>query len=393
MRRLTRYKLSSLLFCGLAAVSSPLAAQTKGTARVRSEQVPPAAAPKQEQRPDAQPLKVKAVPPALDAVLKDWHDKTSQIRELQGEHRRWKYEPTFAVAMVSAGKFYYRGPDKGRIDIVPQNPAALVDVDPKTEGVQIRDDTDNVYTVKPDQPESWICDGTRILKIDDVAKTYEELPIPPQHQGANIMDGPLPFLFGLPPEKAKQRYDMSLEKHKDPNVVYVVVRPRLQKDAANWSRADVMLRKDTYLPLAVQLLDPGQTGKTVFSFGEPKVNPNGFIALFKGDPFKPSLFGLKPVQTGPPTAAQPLNFEGKPLEGMPAVIGLNHKEAAKVLVQRGFRGDVEIRKGPVTKNEKLLYHVADQSPAPNAKADPEAKIVLVLYVAEKDLKKEVTKPQ
>lgn len=384
MRRLTRKQLSSLLLCGLATAPAPLLAQ-QGRAKVQVEQPsatpePPAA---QEPRPEAEPLREEAVSPELEAVLQDWFNQTKGVRKLQGKHFRWKYDTTFAVAKISKGSFYYEGPDKGRIDIVPVPPNPK---QPKTD-----DGAGNAYTVKPDQPERWVCDGKQILRIDDTEKTYESLPIPPQHQGANIMDGPLPFLFGMPPEKAKQRYKMELVS-RDETAVFLTVRPRKREDLANWQRADVKLDAKTFLPMAVKLLDPAATGTTVFRFEETQVNPNKIIEFFKGDPFKPVLLTYKEVQSGDPSASQPLNLEGRPITGIPSVIGLNHAEATTVLGKRGYR-KVEIRKGPVAQSPKQLYHVASQVPEPNAAVASDQTIVLTLYVAEKDLKKTEQPPQ
>src|SRR5690606_38277585 len=152
-------------------------------------------------------------------------------------------------------------------------------------------------------------------------------PIPKEQQGANIMDGPLPFLFGLPPAKAKQRYNMSIVSI-DEKLIRLAVKPRLQADAANWQSADVLLHADSYLPSAVMLLDPSGNRITVFSFGEPVVNPINFLAIFGvNDPFRPALLGYKQVQSQAPGAVQPFNVGGKPIMGVPAVIGMSYSDA------------------------------------------------------------------
>lgn len=375
MRRLTRYRFT-LLLCGLAAAPSTLAAQ-QGRARVQTADAPQPNPEAQEARPEAEPLRVETISPELETVLQEWHAKTKGIRKLQGSHYRWRYDTTFGVAKIAKGAFYYEGPDKGRIDLepeTPKNPNATV----KNGGM--------VFALKPDTPERWVCDGKQILKIDDVAKTYEVLPIPAEHQGANIMDGPLPFLFGMPPEKAKQRYSMKLIERSEKEIL-LEVRPKLRGDAANWERADVKLDAKTFLPTAVQLISPGATGMTVFAFSKTQVNPNAIIEFFKGDPFKPVLITYKQVQNG---AAQPLNLEGKPLQGVPSVVGLAHENAKQVLGARGYQ-NLEIRRGPVTDKPQLRWCVAEQSPPPNAAAGPDQKVVLTLYITEEDLKKETNK--
>lgn len=375
MRRLTRYRFT-LLLCGLAAAPSPLAAQ-QGRARVQTADAPQPNPEAQEARPEAEPLRVEAISPELEAVLQEWYAKTKGIQKLQGSHFRWKYDATFAVAKIAKGRFFYEAADKGRIDIEP--------VPQKDPNAKIKNGG-NEYALKPDQPERWICDGKQILKIDDVAKTYEVLPIPPEHQGANIMDGPLPFLFGMPPEKAKQRYSMKLVERSATEIL-LEVRPKLRGDAANWQRADVKLDAKTFLPTAVQLIDPAATGMTVFKFENTQINPNKILEIFKANPFKPVLLTYTQVQNG---AAQPLNVDGKPLQGVPSVVGLAHENAKQVLGARGYQ-NLEIRRGPVTNEPQLRWCVAEQSPPPNAAAGPDQKVVLTLYITEEDLKKETNK--
>ena len=53
--------------------------------------------------------------------------------------------------------------------------------------------------------QRWICTGKQIFIIHDDTKIYDKIDIPAQQQGKNIMNGPLPFLFGLKAEQAKAR--------------------------------------------------------------------------------------------------------------------------------------------------------------------------------------------
>src|SRR5258708_25811247 len=111
------------------------------------------------------------------------------------------------------------------------------------------------FELKSDDPERWVCTGKEIIKINEKEKTYEKLAIPPDSQGENIMDGPLPFLFGMKAEKAKVRYQLSLKKN-DEDVIWLEVLPRLEKDSANWVKAIVIIQAGTFKPSAVKSLDP-----------------------------------------------------------------------------------------------------------------------------------------
>ncbi len=362
MRRLTRQNFARLLPSGILAAAGlpllaglPLAAQEPGRARVASAPAAPGGA--LPERPAATPLQQTAVSPALEKVLVDWHRRTQGIGKLQGGHRRWTYDMTFMTEKRAEGKFFYEGPDKGRIDVTP--------VDPKDD----RNPPKPGFSLQIDQTQSWICDGASVLQIDAVAKTYEATAIPPQHQGQNIMDGPLPFLFGMPPEKAKQRYDIALVSE-TPQEVVLAIRPRWREDAANWQKADVRLAKATYLPTAVQLLDPAGTKQTVYSFGGVEINPSNIFDLFKGSPFKPNLYGLKQVQNSAPV--QPIGAEGAP-----SMIGVRHDQAKQMLEARGYK--VRIVRGPAAPNPQVVFHVKEQFPLPKQAIEPGGTVTLTLF--------------
>ncbi|MGC1275821.1 MAG: PASTA domain-containing protein [Planctomycetaceae bacterium] len=393
MRRFTPDRFVALVLCGITAASSPAIAQEAGRARVTATEAAAEQPTGQEPRPTGQALHRPPDDPQLDRVLNDWFQKTRGINKLQGDHRRYTYEATFQVVKVSEGKFYFEAPDKGRIDLEPVDEKSLKDSDPNAEGVQIPEaGQQKLFTLKPDQPEQWVCDGTQIMRVDNAAKTYEVSTIPKEHRGKNIMDGPLPFLFGLPPEKAKQRYAMTLQPlPPERGVVYLVVTPLLKQDAANWQRADVMLDARTYLPTAIKLLDPSGNRVTVFSFGDHQANKVNLISWIGiGDPFKPALIGYKQVQSGAPQPVRVAeNGKVEALTGMPAVVGLSHSDAQKTLTTRGFaKEQIKFAMDTAPSNEKLKWHVKSQQPAPKAAVQPGQTIVLTLYVTQQDLDKE-----
>ncbi len=147
------------------------------------------------------------LPQELEAELLQWANATKDIPKLEGEHTRWIYDHVFQVEKRAIGSFYYEAPDKGRIDLEP---------DPKVHPGAVNSNkigkNGKPFTIQPDQAEKWICDGQTIMQINDDEKTYESIQIPPQNQGHNIMDGPLPFLFGMPPEQAKKRFWLKLAR-------------------------------------------------------------------------------------------------------------------------------------------------------------------------------------
>jgi TIGR03009 family protein len=245
-------------------------------------------------RPAPEPLKIEEISPELEKILKNWELTTSQFKKMTGEFSRFKYDKTFEVEWRAEGKFAYEAPDKGNYVL---NGATIGkgDVSKKKSP---KDGTP--FTLKASDSERWVCTGKEVIKINEKEKTYEKLPIPPDSQGENIMDGPLPFLFGMKAEQAKRRYRLSLSsKNTSEDEIWLDVIPRWQNDAANWSSAMVIIYAKTFQPKAVKLVDP--TGaESVHVFNKIEVNPKrGF---FEGDPFKPNLRGFKLVLNDKPSA-------------------------------------------------------------------------------------------
>jgi len=151
----------------------------------------------------------------------------------------------------------------------------------------------------------------QVLAIDEDRKEFQRFPIPVENRGQNIADGPLPFLFGISEEKIRMRYHITL--HNDPaqggqhnlqaGIIHLRVKPLWQQDAANWSRAEVMLDAKSYLPKAIRLIHPGENAETVYVFYDVKRNAGrGVFALWRGSPFEPKLTGYKEQTT---TAMEP----------------------------------------------------------------------------------------
>ena len=313
--------------------------------------------------------------PALDAVLTQWYEQTKQVTKLQGEHHRWIYDETWRVEMRSKGVFYYEAPDKGRIDLEPIDPAK----DPVPAAMQAS--TSQPYELKSDQPEMWICNGKEIMQINNVMKEYERIPLPPNQQGQNIMEGPLPFLFGMPPEKAKQRYRFQLVGQ-DANQVKLRVYPLRQEDAANWREAYLILTKPNFLPQAVQLVDDPAAPKkrTVYRFDGLEVNKINLRAIFGLNPFAPNLFNYKVVQAGgvvPAPTPQAGNIMQAGVQSAPSVVGVRYDHAQTMLKARGY--NPVLKKGPAAPNPEVIYHVKEQFPAPNTPIANGSEVQIVLW--------------
>jgi TIGR03009 family protein len=247
---------------------------------------------------------VITTPEDLEPILHEWEEKTAIINRLRGSLQRYEYDSVFFIEKRAIGEFWYEAPDKGRIDF---KPAPLTD--PKTGQPLIsakKDPQGNPYKLEADEEMTWVCDGKSIMQIEHEPKTYGLADIPPQHQGQNIMESPLPFLFGMKADKIKQRYKLSLgTQHNKTGAdgrskYHVVAHPQLQSDARNWQRAEVILDAQYCLPSAIRLIDPGGAKETVYVFPLNGMKANE--KLWVPNPFKMQLWGYKLVekQVAPP---------------------------------------------------------------------------------------------
>lgn len=364
-------------------------------------------------RPVPQPLRAKNVPPELMKLLQDWEASSAKIKKLEGEHRRWEYDYVFNVVKHNTGKFYYEAPNKGRIDLTPDTDKIGV--------AEIRRHWENGQQVQfkgeAGPAERWYCDGQLVTQVDDKQRQATRMVLPKQMQGENIIDGPLPFLFGMPAQKAIQRYDLELKSVNAPkNQATIRATPLWPTDAANYQLAEIILDTKEFLPSAVRLIDPAGTKETVFVFGELKKNSRSLLpSWLGGNPFKfedrrykivdkvldaeradqldgnsgkiVQASGTRPSKptaeaVGKTTPESPNGAKSKlstlPSDTVPSVVGLDHAKAKEILETLGYKV-IQKRGSPANRDEQI-YRVQRQQPDAKTKLAEGESVTLWLYV-------------
>jgi hypothetical protein len=178
------------------------------------------------------------------------------------------------------------------------------------------------------------------------------------------MDGPLPFLFGMPPDKAVRRYQMSLlGESKDE--VWIRALPRWKQDAVNYREATVILDTATYLPKHVRLTAPDNT-QTIYSFFRMTVNSKleALAQVFGSSPFRPNLSRYRVVAS-----------QSEPV--VPSVIGMPWKKAQSVLTTAGYK--VKFTAGVPAAKKDLTYVIYQQAPRQQAALAPGSQIQLTFF--------------
>lgn len=318
-------------------------------------------------------------------VLSDWANASSSVKKLHGKHVRRAYDDTFKIEKISQGEFWYESPDKGRIDVEPiKITQQMLDErnDLKNRGVRRNKSTGKPYELKSDLPERWICDGERVFDIDDKRKEAQVVVLPPDIRGENIMNSPLPFLFGMPPEKAVQRFTMDMVKDYRPKyeVVLLEAKPKMRKDAENWSRARIFLNTETYLPSSVELVNPASTRSTVYTFQKMEVNKSGFFDRFIGkSPWDPNLGKDYKIHMIKPGQEQSVAAKASgPV--VPNLVGKAHDVAKNMLLQLGVKPEnIKKFRGKPAPRKNLIYLVSDQKPKAGTPLRPDQEIQLLIF--------------
>ena len=354
---------------------------------------------------------VKPLPPELEQLLRDWAVASDNIKRLEGGHLRRVYDTINEVEKLSQGRFFFERPDKGRINITPvEISAELLEKRASGEVPTKKRADGKPFDLKPDQEECWSCDGLRIFEMDVAQKQARVAQLPANMQGKQIMDSPLPFLFGMPPEKAKRRFAISLMRPIDPATgrasLHILL--RLPQDAHNWASADVILNLNTFLPDAVQLVDPAGTKITVYSFSNLKVNENKFIDRWFDEQnpktrFTPDLRGFNVnVQDGGQAAPIVENDPADPgsqpdpksvvppKQANPALVnvrGMLHYDAVIQLERQGLKrvkddkeaNNIILEAGPAAKNDEDVFTVKSQDPPAGTPLKKGMKVRLTIW--------------
>jgi hypothetical protein len=168
----------------------------------------------------------------VDAVLREWSEKTGQIRSLYTEFNRTIIDPVWNSKDVSPGSARYLSPRMARLDVKGgRDPESLV-LPGNGEAWHFKP------AVQPGQPS--------IVEIHLLPKDVNEKDV--------LEDGPLPFLFATKPEKAKQRYKFEIIEESE-TMLRAKITPKLEDDQRDFVEAEITLKKADWLPTRITILE------------------------------------------------------------------------------------------------------------------------------------------
>ena len=329
------------------------------------------------------------VSPRLWELLNQWSEGSAEIDYLHGHVERHIYNKAYRQDQFSRCELWFGAPDKGRLDIHPVKITQRMIEERKTARGVERDEKGNPYKLVSGDPLRWLCDGERVYEINDQEKTAQVAVLPPELRGQNIMNTSLPFLFGLPPRDAIERFDITIQKDDRPAGPYVFleVKPKTQRDS-EWIRSLVILDTRTWLPNAVKIYDTTDS-PTVYTFKELKTGEGIIRTLFPKSPWNPRVNGyaINMVSTGGkpiansqrPGPNQPANtaYRGKVV---PNLVDMSHQDATAALVAAGIPKDkIRIRDAGPAPTARDTYRVRGQNPQANTALNVDGDFILYVF--------------
>lgn len=184
----------------------------------------------------------------LDQLLSAWEQQSTGTKRLEAKFRRWHFDLLAAPAGVHAtwaeGVIKYGAPDKG-----------LFRVDHLKFFSGIVEDKPTYKSVDGQFGEHWVCNGEELLEFDRSKKECRIQQLPPELQGKEILESPLPFVFNLNANRIKERY--WVRRLEAPSGVYVIeAHPKRQSDRAQYRFVRIVINDQTFLPQALILYGP-----------------------------------------------------------------------------------------------------------------------------------------
>ena len=243
----------------------------------------------------------------LDQVLGQWETESGKIETFNCDFTQFVYDPVFGPGKDQAGQpiaksegygaVSYQKPDKGSFHV-----KELLTWDAAQKK---RVANSNLIG------EHWVCDGASVYEFRSKEKQLVVTPIPPEMQGQNIADGPLPFLFGAKADMLKERYWLRVDPRAPEGSVWLAAMPKRQQDAANYRLVELMLDSTKMLPSAMRVTAP-DSSQTTYTFKLSDASINNRMAAFWNTLFQAprTPIGWTRVVEQPQMAAQPAQAQG-----------------------------------------------------------------------------------
>ena len=129
--------------------------------------------------------------------------------------------------------------------------------------------------------ERIICTGKEVFHYQTASRQIFIYPLSKEERSRALEEGPLPFLFNMKADKAKQRYKMNLLSENDLGA-WIQILPLEKIDQESFSKVYVLLNKQKFLPDRLILWAPNGKDTQDYKFKTIKMNSNIDVTNFEG---------------------------------------------------------------------------------------------------------------
>jgi TIGR03009 family protein len=219
----------------------------------------------------------KPVDPAkMEWLLKQWERQSSLLKTLDVTILRIDDAPAWGDREYYEGRALFKSPNLAFIDF------NKIKLDDKKK--PIKDPQKNRWVSTP--YERIVCTGTEVWQYRSDTQQIFIFPLENNEQKKAIEEGPLPFLFNMRAEDAKQRYQITLMSE-DKKSYGISIKPKLKEDKDSFSLAFVNLDHDYLLPIRIVMLSPDGKSNKDFRLGPMYPNRQVNDKNFEGKPLGP----------------------------------------------------------------------------------------------------------
>ncbi len=299
------------ILVALALVQSVEAQQQTGTVPATTQpQTPPSQGIRQQasqriQPPSFLPLSEKHQE-YVQRVLLYWQNHTEKIDHYRSDFERWQFDtvygPRNTFKTFSTGKIRFANPDKGLFQV-----DKVLTYQPATAQAKA-----TYKEIPGTHGEHWVCDGKSVFEYDYLNERLTQQVLPAELQGKNIINGPLPFLFGCNAQDITNRFWVRTITPQEvvQSEIWLEAYPKTMHDAANYQKVHIIINREDFLPKGMVIFDRSyEKGKnhsrTVFKFKDREIN--FATTLEKLNPFYRNFYepalpsGWKKVVNAAPT--------------------------------------------------------------------------------------------
>ena len=219
---------------------------------------------------------VQKPPIEINELLKLWEGQSRKLKTLDVWIYRIDKNPAWDEEIHYQGRAVFKSPqlaylDFKKIKTTKNNQGKLVAVpDPK----------DPKKRVTSPQ-ETIICGTNEIWQYLYPVKQIFVFPLAKEQRQRALDEGPLPFLFNMKAQEAKERYTMKV-LGQTPKFYSILVEPKLKEDQQAFKKAQIVLDTVWLLPARIVLISPD--GKSTKDFRVEHIYPNEVVQdnWFKG---------------------------------------------------------------------------------------------------------------